>query len=566
MTANSVGPQPGYWAFISYSNVDRRQARKLHRRIELYSIPGPLVGTAIPAGVAPKRFHPVFLDRLELPATASLTNEIQTAIAQSHHLIVVCSRAAARSAWVENEIRAFRALGRADRILAVIVDGDPNARDDNACFPPALRDIEPVAADLRDGGDGWRTATLKLLAGMLGVNLDAVRQREAQRSVHRLQLLLAMSLLAAAVLGASAWYVSRQRDIADANRKNAEEVLDFLVYNLSVELERVGHPEILDMVRNRIDEYYRELGPDPADIQMLAARAVVDDNTAGQQLRDGDLDQALAGFLAARTIREGLARRERDQPDWLYLLAVSDAQIGDVLRARGDYPAAIGSYQSSLDLMRRVKEAPDLPSVFRHQTVVANEAIAQVRLLQGDVDQAMAAYDAASEALQKLLSRQPEIADDPIILTDIAELYGGFGKIWTAREEWKLAEPALLKAADARDRLAGRGPLDIEALAAASSAHDGLARTCVELGDMRGALSSYEASLSYLDRLAALKPIDAGVQSNRLASMVNIGNLQDLLSVPGDAWQRAHSLRREMMRRRMAIDAAANAEIDQHPD
>ncbi len=149
MTANSVGPQPGYWAFISYSNVDRRQARKLHRRIELYSIPGPLVGTAIPAGVAPKRFHPVFLDRLELPATASLTNEIQTAIAQSHHLIVVCSRAAARSAWVENEIRAFRALGRADRILAVIVDGDPNARDDNACFPPALRDIEPVAADLR---------------------------------------------------------------------------------------------------------------------------------------------------------------------------------------------------------------------------------------------------------------------------------------------------------------------------------------------------------------------------------------------------------------------------------
>ena len=401
---------------------------------------------------------------------------------------------------------------------------------------------------------------------MLGVNLDAVRQREAQRSVHRLQLLLAMSLLAAAVLGASAWYVSRQRDIADANRKNAEEVLDFLVYNLSVELERVGHPEILDMVRNRIDEYYRELGPDPADIQMLAARAVVDDNTAGQQLRDGDLDQALAGFLAARTIREGLARRERDQPDWLYLLAVSDAQIGDVLRARGDYPAAIGSYQSSLDLMRRVKEAPDLPSVFRHQTVVANEAIAQVRLLQGDVDQAMAAYNAASEALQKLLSRQPEIADDPIILTDIAELYGGFGKIWTAREEWKLAEPALLKAADARDRLAGRGPLDIEALAAASSAHDGLARTCVELGDMRGALSSYEASLSYLDRLAALKPIDAGVQSNRLASMVNIGNLQDLLSVPGDAWQRAHSLRREMMRRRMAIDAAANAEIDQHPD
>src|ERR1019366_6490120 len=123
----------------------------------------------------------------------------------------------------------------------------------------------------------------------------------------------------------------------------------------------------------------------------------------------------------------------------------------------GDYPAALGSYRSSLDLMRRVKEAPDLPPVFRHQTVVANEAIAQVRLLQGDLDQAMAAYEAASEALQKILSRQPEIADDPILVTDIADLNGGFGKIWMAREEWKFAEPALLKAANARDRLAGRG-------------------------------------------------------------------------------------------------------------
>ncbi len=58
--------------------------------------------------------------------------------------IVICSPQAAKSKWVNEEILAFKRLGREDRIFCLIVGGEPNAtdmpgREDEECFPPALR-------------------------------------------------------------------------------------------------------------------------------------------------------------------------------------------------------------------------------------------------------------------------------------------------------------------------------------------------------------------------------------------------------------------------------------------
>jgi hypothetical protein len=52
------------------------------------------------------------------------------------------------SIYVDEEVRCFKALGRQDPILTLIIDGEPNASDGNRrgffpeeeCFCPALRD------------------------------------------------------------------------------------------------------------------------------------------------------------------------------------------------------------------------------------------------------------------------------------------------------------------------------------------------------------------------------------------------------------------------------------------
>ena len=213
-----------YWAFISYSSKDVSWGRWLHGTIETYGIPAELVNRhQTPTGhPVPKRFHPVFRDRDELPASADLGSVIKKALDASRYLIVICSRNAAKSHWVNREIETFIALGRRDHILAIIVDGEPSAGDARECFPPALREFEPIAADARPQGDGKANAKLKLLAGMLGVSFDALKQRDSLRQRQRLVrtvvglslLLLVMSTLC----GVAAYQVrlaSRRKQMSD---------------------------------------------------------------------------------------------------------------------------------------------------------------------------------------------------------------------------------------------------------------------------------------------------------------------------------------------------------------
>ena len=151
-----------YRAFISYSHRDRRQTEWLHKAIERYRVPKPLVGRPGRDGPIPRQVFPVFRDRDELASSADLTASIRAALRDSGGLIVVCSPAAAKSLWVDQEIREFRRLGRDDRILAVIIDGEPNASvPDRECPPAALSDTTGWRADRGARRAGRRRRALR---------------------------------------------------------------------------------------------------------------------------------------------------------------------------------------------------------------------------------------------------------------------------------------------------------------------------------------------------------------------------------------------------------------------
>ncbi|HEX4301011.1 MAG TPA: TIR domain-containing protein [Gammaproteobacteria bacterium] len=221
-----------YWAFISYSHRDKAWADWLHKALESYRVPRRLVGREGRDGPLPRRLFPVFRDREELPSSADLSDNINESLQHSRYLVVVCSPRAAVSRWVNEEIIAFKRQGRADRILALIVDGEPNAGDrpesgELECFPPALRHrvdsegrllterVEPIAADARPQQDGKASARLKLLAGIMGVPYDELRQREKRRRLLR-RLQWAAAAVVAAVLLTGAWDLQAQRKAKQA--------------------------------------------------------------------------------------------------------------------------------------------------------------------------------------------------------------------------------------------------------------------------------------------------------------------------------------------------------------
>lgn len=206
-----------YWAFISYSHKDTAVADWLHQKLETYRVPKSLVGTPSREGEVPARIMPIFRDRDELPTSSELGDNLQKSLQQSRYLVVICSPDAAKSRWVEEEVRAFKGWYGRDHIIALIARGAPNATDrgrpDDECFPQSMRfdvgaantrvQVEPIAADLRPEGDGRERAFLKIVAGLLGVGFDDLYQREKRRQKRRQAMVAVAAVLALAAVGAT---------------------------------------------------------------------------------------------------------------------------------------------------------------------------------------------------------------------------------------------------------------------------------------------------------------------------------------------------------------------------
>ena len=230
-----------YSAFISYNHRDRRWAAWLHRELERYRLPKALIGRESPIGKLDRRLPRVFQDREELAASTNLAASVREALEQADSLIVICSSNGARSHWVNEEVREFTRLGRRDRIQCLIVpeadnpDGPPLPAGE--IFPPALLELgaEPLAADARKSGDGKRPAFLKLVAGVIGVRYDELRQRDHARRQRQLLTFAAAASLGFLLMSGLAVFAFfsraeavRERDLARQKTITAQRTTDFV--------------------------------------------------------------------------------------------------------------------------------------------------------------------------------------------------------------------------------------------------------------------------------------------------------------------------------------------------
>ncbi|WP_169719634.1 TIR domain-containing protein [Psychromonas aquimarina] len=249
-----------YKAFISYSHRDCKWGAWLHKALETYKIPKDRVGSSTCSGTVPKRLIPVFLDKEELPTASSLGKKLTNALEDSQYLIVICSPNSATSQWVNEEVRLFKAMGRMDRVLAIIVGGEPGGDETTdpltgQCFPAALRfevnedgsistrPTEPISADVRSGKGGKQAALLKLVAGLTGIAYADLAQRQKQRRRQfQLQALAGISMVSAvAIFLTTQWYFERQRtrELVIEKKANAAKI-DFLGGDVGLAVSRWG--------------------------------------------------------------------------------------------------------------------------------------------------------------------------------------------------------------------------------------------------------------------------------------------------------------------------------------
>lgn len=403
-----------YVAFISYSHVDERTGRWLHRALESYRVPKRLVGTEHSAGVIPKRLTPVFRDRDELPTATDLGETIRGALERSAALIVVCSPAAARSRWVNEEILTFRRLGRDDRIFGFIVGGEPNASGNPAtieqeCFPQALRfrpgldgqsgtgPAEPIAADARPGKDGRHNAKLKLVAGLLGVGFDELKQREQQRRQKRMLAVTVAAVAGMAIMSGltlAAWFArqeaQQERARAEIEAATAQQTNDFLIslFEVSDPSEARGNTitarEVLDRGSAQIADRLADQPAVRANLLATMGRVYTGlglYEPAKEQLEEAlQLRNELFGQRSEESVRTEIA-------------------LGSALYLKGEYEGAETAYRRAVDAARAAHDGPhaDLSAALNGLAEVlaqGPELDAAERLFREALDMNLALYGA----------------------------------------------------------------------------------------------------------------------------------------------------------------------------
>jgi hypothetical protein len=503
-----IGAETGaarYKAFISYSHKDAAMGRWLHRRLEGYRLPRRLVGTEGERGEVPARLAPIFRDREELPAAGDLSEKVRAALAESESLIVVCSPDAAASPWVAKEIATFRALHPARPVLAAIVEGEPAE-----CFSPALTGggrVEPLAADLRPGRDGRRLGLLKLVAGLSGVGLDSLVQRDAQRRVRRVTYVTAAALAAVLAMAVLTVFAFRERREAERQRAQAEGMVEFMLTDLRERLKAVGRLDVLGAVNERALDYYqhqdlRRLSPDSLDRRARILQVMGDDDEKrGRLVRALELDRE-----AARTT-SALLLEYPDDPRRARADAQSRYRIGRIFELNRQWAAAQRHYAANAATADRLlARAPLDPDNLQ---LAASSAINLGNVqLNGNHDYAAAAryYQRGLQWYGRLVELKGSDVD---VSRDRANAYGWLADSFFMQSKWTDS----LAARSAQYRIAVQlhqtAPDNVEDAFRLALAERGLARSLKKVGALAAATPHQLAAFASARRLTRLDPANA---------------------------------------------------------
>jgi hypothetical protein len=546
MTQASAIPAYRYHAFISYSHQDKSWANWLHKALETYTLPKRLVGQATATGVVPQRLTPIFRDRDELASATDLGRKVNEALAQSANLIVICSPRSATSPWVNTEVLAFKRLGLSDRIFCLIVDGEPNTTDPSdreaeECFAPALRyqlgadgelsqaGIEPIAADARPGKDGKVNAKLKLIAGMLDIGFDALKQRELQRHTRRLAAVTALALIVMGVTTTLAIFavIARHAAVvashaAQRRQKQAEDLVDFMLGDLYDKLAPVQRLDILEAVDDQAMHYFQSLPDIDVTDAALGQRAKALEKIGSIRMDQGHLPAALASYQAALTLAARLADAAPDNVTRQLAYANVQTFIGMGNWRQGQLDQAEPSFAAAQVILQRAARHAADNQQLQFQLATVDNNIGHVMEARGRLDQATLQYRNMLELSQKLVAAQPANAE---WLVQLGGAHNNLGKMALLRGDLATAVAQYVADDTIESTLAARDPKDNDQQQNMLAVRAILGRTLALAGDVATGMSDLQQAIDIATHMRSIDPKDAEVQGQVVLYSIQLARL-----------------------------------------
>ncbi|MEA2564097.1 MAG: eukaryotic-like serine/threonine-protein kinase [Acidobacteriota bacterium] len=332
--------------------------------------------------------------------------------------------------------------------------------------------------------DPRRRPTAEQTAARLRWILD----RPQRQRLRRLRLIAAVAAFTVllALLAVASWQAleaRRARSEADRRRKQAEDLIGFMVGDLRPKLESVGRLDLLDDVGDRALAYFNEMKE--------------------SELTDDELSQRIRTIL----------------------------QIGEVRLNQGRLPEAFAAFQRGRDLAARLVERDPGVEAWQRSRIDAHSWIGQVEFDRGRPREALAEWRHTLDLSREQLSLHPD-SEDWLDALSIAHLNVG-----TALDETGDLAPALRSYRESlaiTRRLAEKYPGDLPRQAQLAATLAWVSNVLEGQGDLQGALAERQDHLHVFEKLAAMEPANPARRQELATAR---GFLAGLLAILGERAQ-----------------------------
>jgi tetratricopeptide (TPR) repeat protein len=359
-------------------------------------------------------------------------------------------------------------------------------------------------------------------------------RRQARQRRRRQQLRWTTAALALIVLLAGiGWAALRQRELkrkSQAHRAQAEEVLNFMLFDLGEELSPIGRLDLIKGVQEAALEYFESLPVDSASPSSARQRAAAFLNLGRIYSKEGRTTAAIRSFEQGLALATRSAGPGEPSPDLLATQALLRRSLGLAKLSRGDSRGGFAEIWTGCQLLRQLTLRQPANLQWQEHLSLCLISLSNQFETRGDLDRALEIKMESLTLRERLaranpgLQRQNDRASDYIKLADLLQKKG----------ETKRASALYRAALSICQQLISEEPDNASWQESLVYVSGQLANHLAEQGEPGRALEISRESLRIAQQLAERDPGNSSWQSILADSYVDVG---DLLIAQGEKKQ-----------------------------
>jgi tetratricopeptide (TPR) repeat protein len=324
---------------------------------------------------------------------------------------------------------------------------------------------------------------------------------------------------------------------ADMFRSKADDVLEFMVFNLRDKLSPIGRLQVLQDVNDKTLAYFDELQGSEMTDASLYRRAVALETKGNILYEKRNVGEARKAYKESLTIFRSLTRRDPTRLAYQAAVALESSQVAKTRCAQGNLKAAMKSYNEAVNLLRDLVKTKDPQPWWSKQLANVRDCVADGLMAQGKLEEALKLYE------QSLQERRQSAADrvgdeeqgheakkdndagqniDEAGKGELSQSDLSIGDALRALGELPQALKYQLDALALRKQLVEDNPTDVSLQHNLSQSYDRVGAVLQDLGRLDEALEAFKQSNEIFEKLTTHDPDNVDYLRNYAVTFVRL--------------------------------------------